>query len=326
MVANRMNGSVKTGPWLVVGSADALARLKPLLNARRKRQPVVTILCAEDETWVPTADQIPAETEGVLVVGPPSVSPRRGLPGLWLHDRTGRKIPVGWLPNIGDGLAVYAKAAARVLRRSGNDRALVVLGQWEDRFLRVSLRTQRWLEKHGEDAPGFLWTADRISRPDMLDGLALGPAVAMYFGHGRPRGWAGYHGVRLAHFERDWPEPTGALLAVCCENASRWRTGISFAERVVLQGVAGAMFAAVKKTKHEDNRRWGPALCEAYTEHHPETLADLVRLAEVPDKLKDAGPWRFIGDPLMPLAGATGVSQKATRVFAPAADEALPGW
>ena len=326
MVAAPKRSPRSRGLWLVVGSADALARLQPLLDARRKRQPVKTIVCAEQEARLPTIEELPADTEAVLVVGPPRVSPRRGLPGLWLEDRAGRKVPVGWLPDKGEGLSTYAQAAARVLARSPTERAMVVLGQWEDRFLRVSLRTQRWLEKHGGDAPGFLWTADRISRPDMLDGLSLGPAAAMYFGHGRPRGWAGYHGVRYEHFDRDWAEPTGALLAVCCENASRWRTSTSFAERMVLRGFAGAMFAAVTKTTHEDNRRWGPALCEAYTEHKPETLADLVRLADVPEKLKDAGPYRFIGDPLMPLSGAAGVGQKATQVFAPAANDPLPEW
>lgn len=318
--------SVDQGSWVVAGPADALARLEPLLAARRRRQRVTAIERAPGAVLPPSDREMPADAAGILVIGPRQCSPRRGLPGLWLRTRAGRRVPAGWLPNHGPALAGYARMAVRILNRSAAERALIVLGQWEDRFLRAGLRTQRWMERHGGKAPGFLWTADRISRADMLDGWSQGPALAVYFGHGRPRGWAGYHGVRLEHFARAWPEPTGALLALCCENASRWRTGCSFAERLVLQGVAGAMFAAVTKTRHEDNRRWGPALCAAYTEHRPATLAELVEKADVPEELRESGPYRFIGDPLMPLRGASGVARRSAQVFAPAADDALPGW
>src|SRR5690606_3519301 len=268
----------------------------------------------------------PEAVAGLLVVGPRRLSPRRGLTGLWLGDVRGGSIPVGWLPDVGEPLRDYAGAAARILTRDPAERALVVLGQWENRFLRVGLRAARWMERHGEMDTARLWTADRIARTDMVSGLACGPALAIYFGHGRPRGWAAYHGVRHGHFPQPWPEPMAALLALCCENASRWRTGLSFAERLVLGGVAGCALAAVTKTRHEDNRRWGPALCEAWTEHRPTTLAELVAAAEVPDELRSGGPYRFIGDPLLPLAGAPGATARTAAVFAPAPDAVLPGW
>ncbi len=275
----------------------------------------------------PAARVLPAGTAGVLVVGPRRVSPRRGLPGLWLRDAAGAEVPVGWLPEAGEMLVTYARAAARVLARGARaERPLAVLGQWEQRFLRVGLRTARWMEQHGAAGATRLWTADRIARTDLLAGLACGPALAIYFGHGRPRGWAGYHGVRREHFADPWPEPVGALVMLCCENASRWRTGMSFAERLVLGGVGGAALAAVTKTRHEDNRRWGPALCEAYTEQQPATLAELVARSEVPDRLRQGGPYRFIGDPLMPLAGAADSLRRTAEVFAPAPDAVLPGW
>lgn len=314
------------GSWVVAGPAEALVRLDPLIAARRNRQPVMVIERAAGTPLLPSEREIPEDAEGILAIGPRRCSPRRGLPGLWLHTHTGRRVPVGWLPDSGVALHDYAQTAVRILERADAERTLIVLGQWEDRFLRVGMRTQRWMERHDEEAPGFLWTADRISRTDMLGGWSQGPALAVYFGHGRPRGWAGYHGVRTDHFERPWPEPTGALLALCCENASRWRTGLSFAEGLVLKGVVGAVFAAVTKTRHEDNRRWGPALCEAYTEHRPATLAELVEKAEVPAALRESGPYRFIGDPLMPLRGATGVARRSAQVFAPAAEDPLPGW
>jgi len=315
-----------TGPWVIAGPATAIARLEPLLAARRA--------AGEVSVWVGDAGEfaatpgrfLPRGAAGVLLVGDKRRSPGRVLPGLFLHENDGRPVPAGWLPDVGAPLATYAATAARVLARPREDRSLVVLGQWEDRFLRVGLRTERWMEKHGHADAVFNWTADRISRTDMIAGLRHGPALALYFGHGRPRGWAGYHGVRTDHFERPWTEPVAALLALCCENASRHHTGLSFAERLVLTGVCGVMLAAVTKTRHEDNRRWGPELCEAFTEKSPATLAELVAGADVAPRFKTQTAYRFIGDPLMPLAGAEGATRAAAHVFAPAPDEALPPW
>ncbi len=314
------------GPWVIAGTEPAVARLEPLLAARRARGEVAVWTGDVGAFVAAPGRHLPKGAAGVLVVGDRRRSPGRLLPGLFLHENDGRPVPAGWLPDVGAPLATYAEAAARILARPAEDRSLVVLGQWEDRFLRVGLRAERWMEKHGHADGVFNWTADRISRTDMLAGLRHGPAVAVYFGHGRPRGWAGYHGVRTADFGRPWPEPVGALLALCCENASRHRTGLSFAERLVLTGVCGAMLAAVTKTRHEDNRRWGPELCEAFTEKRPATLADLVAGAEVSARLKTRTAYRFIGDPLMPLAGAIGATERAATVFAPAPDEALPPW
>jgi hypothetical protein len=314
---------------VVAGPADALAALEPLLLVRRAWQRVVVLPDAVERVLANPARLVPRGAEALLVVGPRQRSPRRVLPGLFVHDAEGTRVPVGWLPDVGpERLRIYAEAAARVVRRarSGATGPLMVLGQWEDRFLRVGLRTSRWVTQHEPELPVFHWTAERISRSDMLAGLTCGPGLAMYFGHGRPRGWAGYHGVRLEHFPDRWPEPMGALLALCCENASRLHTGLSFAEQLVLRGVAGGMLAATAKTRHEDNRRWGPALCEALTERGATTLAELVLRADVPPKIRDGGPYRFIGDPAIPLVGAAGAAAKAARVFAPAADDPLPAW
>lgn len=316
----------RSGPWVIAGSESAIVRMEPLLAARRARGEVKVWVGDVGAFAASPGRYLPRGASGVLLVGDKRRSPGRLLPGLFLHENEGRPVPAGWLPDVGAPLSTYALAAARVLERSCGERSLIVLGQWEDRFLRVGLRAERWMDRHGEAEAVFNWTADRISRTDMVAGLRHGPAVAVYFGHGRPRGWAGYHGVRAEHFARPWIEPVAALLALCCENASRHRTGLSFAERLVLSGVCASMLAAVTKTRHEDNRRWGPELCEAYTEKRPATLADLVLGAEVSPRLKTNTVYRFIGDPLMPLVGAAGSIRAAAHVFAPAPDEVLPPW
>ena len=315
-------------PWVLVAPTSALAPLAPLLAARARRQPLHVIENGVEAVLANAAPCLPPDTEAVLVIGPRRGTPRRGLAGLFWRDRDGQRVPVGWLPEAGAALANYAAAAAKVLLRPSTPGPLVILGQWEDRFLRVALRTSRWFERHESALPVFHWTADRVSRTDMLRGLGVGPGVALYFGHGRPRGWAGYHGTRASHFETPWDEAIGALLALCCENASRWRTGVSFAEDLALRGVVAGALAAVTKTRHEDNRLLGPALCETLTQpgETVSTLAELVAKTEVPAGFWERSPYRFIGDPAAPLAGAAHAPAKAAAIFAPAPDAVLPAW
>jgi hypothetical protein len=312
--------------WVIAAPASVLASLQPLLDARARRQPVLVLKDRVDEVLANPAAFLPANAEALLIVGPSRRGPRRTLPGLWVSDREGNNVPVGWLPACVPRLHNYATAAARTLGRVGRTGPLVVLGQWEDRFLRVALRTSRWLGKYSSAPPVFQWTADRISRPDMIEGLTCGPGVAMYYGHGRASGWAGYHGVRADHFSPVWTEPIGGLLALSCENASRRYGRLSFAEELVLRGVCAGALAGAGKTSHRDNRELGPALCEALIAGTAETLADLIFAAKLPENFWHRTPYRFIGDPAAPLYGAENSIQKAGRVFAPAPDDVLPPW
>jgi hypothetical protein len=313
-------------PWVITAPAAALAALQPLLAARAARQPVVVWSDRVAEVLQAPSDFLPPDTEALLVVGSRRHGPRRTLPGLWVRDAAGAAVPIGWIPASLDRLPRFAAGAARVLARGAGIGPLVVLGQWEDRFLRVALRTARWLKQHQPGPRVFQWTADRISRSDLIDALACGPGAAIYYGHGRSNGWAGYHGVRVEHFPPEWGEPLGALLAVCCENASRRGSRLSFAEELVLRGVCAGALAGATKTRHEHNRRLGPALCEALTSGHTHTLASLVAAADVPAGFWDGTPYRFIGDPAAPLVGAAEADARAAEVFAPAPGDPLPPW
>lgn len=312
------------GTWVVAGSAAALAGLAPLIAARRAIQPVYEWAGDVAPLLADPGRHLPPGAAAVLVAGPRGRSPRQTLPGLFLHDADGCRVPVGLLPDVGAELVRYACAAATVLARPATNGPLIVLGQWEDRFLRVGLRTARWFDRHGAGVAAFQWTAERITRMDMIAGLGCGPGVALYFGHGRPRGWAGYHGVRNEHFPDPWPEPIGALVSLCCGIASRWRTSLSFAETLALRGIFAGGLAAVTKTRHDHNRRLGPALCEVLTGRCVRTLSEWI--LALPESDWARTPYRFIGDPAAPLAGATGAVERAAAVFAPAADDELPPW
>lgn len=313
-------------PWVIAASSSALKELEPLLASRAARQPLCVLPDGVEQLLASPSSVLPHNAEAVLVVGPYNLSPQQALPGLYLHDGQGRQVPVGWLPDAGQRLSVYAQASTRALKRQTASGPLIILGQWEDRFLRVARRTSNWFTRHAPSQSVFHWTADRICARDMISGLALGPGMAIYYGHGRSNGWAAYHGVRASDFGEPWPEPIGAMLALCCENASRQQNAPSFAEELALRGVFAGGLAATTKTKHMDNRQLGRALCKSLGFNAVRTLAELIDQTDMPAGFWHKSPYRFIGDPTAPIAGAEKANEQAAMVFAPAPDDELPPW
>src|SRR5688500_6375664 len=98
--------------WMVAGAPAAIQALMPLIEARRKVQRV-HVMDGTEALLADPAACLPRGAEGVLVVGRRTRSPRGGLPGLFLADASGRRVPMGWLPDVGADLATYARAAAR---------------------------------------------------------------------------------------------------------------------------------------------------------------------------------------------------------------------
>jgi hypothetical protein len=257
-----------------------------------------------------------AGAEGLLLVGDRRRAPRTVLPGPFLVDPSGRSVPAGWLPDLGAGLDVFAKAAARVQRRSGPPGPLAVLGQWEPRYLKLAGRLEANLSDGGEPPFSVLrWTSERITRSDVVEGLRLGLGIGIYFGHGRPLGWAGYHGLRARHLVDAGGEPLGALFSVTCLTANRHRVGLSFSEAAVAGGAAAAAVGAVDLVAHLDNMRWMLGLADALRSGESRLGAAL--LAAAPRAMQQT-PYRIIGDPLALLAGTAEGARRAERVFAPA--------
>jgi hypothetical protein len=145
--------------------------------------------------------------------------------------------------------------------------------------------------------------------------------VGVYFGHGRPSGWAAYHGLRAHHF--GGAEPMGALLSMTCYTASRWGVGASFAEQVVLRGAAAAAVGAVGPVEHLENTSWMVGLATALRDGCHELGPALVAAAPV-DPARFAR-YRIVGDPLASLAGSLECWVGAQRVFAPTPTYALAG-
>jgi len=303
--------------WLLSAPPEALPVLRPLIEAQRERRPVRVITPADD--WQDQLDDV----AGVLLVGNRRQTPRTALPGPFANASDGRRVPAGWLPFTNPAeLGCYAAAAAEVHHRSGSGGPIALLGQWDDHVTRMIRRSIQILngDNGAPPVPLFWWTADRIIRRDLLTAMRIGLGVAMYCGHGRPYGWAGYHGLHTRHLVHAKGRPSGAILSLTCHTANRHRVGLSFAETITLSGIAAAAFSAVRPTQTVDNWYWGINICEALSKNPACTLGDLI-LNACPPRPEQWDSYRIIGDPLAPLLSAPGAAEACSRVWAPGPDD-----
>jgi hypothetical protein len=303
--------------WLLVAPTRALPALRPLLDAHAAVRPVM--VRTPDEPWGAALN----EAAGVLVIGDRRRSPRTAQPGLFMEDTGGRRVPAGWLPAVSNGgLERFAAAAATVQRRRGRPGPIVLLGQWDDQVVRTVERSLTLLETGTLAGPKcFWWTADRIVRRDLLTALRVGPGLALYFGHGRPYGWSGYHGLHTRHLAHARGEPLGAVLSVTCSTASRRKGALSFSESIPLGGVAAAALGATAPTRTTDNWRLGLRLCAVLAEGAATSIGELlIRAGSVQGRWTIGPDYRLLGDPLAPLAGAVGAAEACAGIWAPAPD------
>jgi hypothetical protein len=279
---------------LVVTTARAREALAPLLSLW------------DAEVVVRDAFSVPEMVSGhsaVLCAGPRARSPRTVLPGPAVTTADGRVVPVAWLPDTGFAdvrrFAETARAVHERASRGTSMRTAAVLAQRHARYESLAHRIVRLL---GEEQQRVCrWTAHDVHRDDMVGGLSRGPALAVYVGHGRPIGWAGYAGVRAHHLgpaaHPRW-RPSAAVLSLACNTASRRRTGLSFSEALPLGGVTAAALGAVGPTLFTANARWAVRITRALP--GVRTIGELVAAVAPADP--GAGAYRLIGDPTVPLA------------------------
>ncbi|MCB1856912.1 MAG: hypothetical protein KDI63_01485 [Gammaproteobacteria bacterium] len=299
----------------VAAAAKALEALSPLLETYRRR---FNLRLVETPGEVPDPvrqRQLAGGADAMLLVGSRRRSPRTVLPGPFLEDSRGRRVPTGWLPEVGEvPLKRFAEAAARLHERSTNpgQRVVAVLSQWNPKYLHLANRIEELLAADPTATAVMGWSGDQLTRDDLMRGLDCGLAAAIYVGHGRPVGWVGYHGTRAHHFQGNAGHPLGVMFSLCCATASRKRTGLSFSEALPLMGRAAASFGAVEATLHADNTRWALGLCQAVRQGG-QTLAETLLLA-LPTSASAIRGYRILGDPLAPLAAAPGALQQAVTI------------
>lgn len=304
------------GAWVLVAPPPVVRDLRPLVALHATARPVAVHECSSLPTGRELTRLVPSGASGVLLAGDRRHSPRSAVPGLFLPDADGGPVPVGWLPVGRHGVEEFLAAAVGVQRRRGQA-PLAVLGQRSARYQRLAER----LVHHLGDTPSVRWGAERVTREDLCEGLAAGLGTAVYLGHGRPSGWAGYRGLRATHLEGVAARPVGCLLSVTCWTASRWRVGTSFSEQVVLQGSAAAAVGAVRPVEHLASTRVVVALAAALRAQ-PGDVAALLRaaLTERGVPRPEAADLRLVGDPLARLAAEPAAARRAGAVFAPAPD------
>lgn len=253
--------------------------------------------------------------DAVLLVGSARRAPATVLRAPFAADRSGRRVPLAWLPASSPAaLRRFAAAAARAHVRAGRRRAVALLGQWHPQYLRVVDRMSALVQDRMDT---FRWSGECIARDEVVQALGSGLGLGMYVGHGRPSGWVGYRGLRSHHFASDVDgdaptEPMGALFSLCCRTASRRGIGLSYAESLPLRGVAAAAFGATGDTLHTDNTRWAIGLCDAMNAGARD-VGELVTAA-APASASAVAAYRLIGDPLAPLASTPAAIARARRV------------
>jgi hypothetical protein len=306
--------------WILVASAAARRSLAPLIEAHAAKRPVR--IFAEGEDWRDALD----DAAGVLIVSERRRAPRNALPGLFLTSASGRRVPAGSLPQGNSAtLAQYAMAAAGVHRRRPGPIPIALLAQWDDEALRTTARAAALLQD-SENVRLFQWTADRIVRRDLLTAFRCGPGLALYFGHGRPYGWCGYHGLHIRHLRHARGEALAAVVSLTCNTAARtWGGRYSFAERLALSGIAAAAVGAIEPTRTPSNWRWGVGLCRelACNPHRPIGELLLRSGASLSHDWVGGDSYRIIGDPLTPLVGASSALSACRQVYAPAPEEII---
>jgi hypothetical protein len=293
--------------WCVTGGASALAAVAPLIEARTAIGAVGVIGAGAP---------LPDDAGAVLRLGgPPPQSP-------FITRGDGGRAVVGWLPEAeSPSLERFARAAARVVQRltwASIPRPLALLAQWDDRALALADALEPLL-----GASALRWTAERVARRDLVEGLGCGVAAAVYVGHALRWGWVGYGGVTAGELAAAVLEPLGCVLSIACDTALADDAVPSFAAALPLAGACAATLGASGKTLHESNRALAHAVCAALPA--APSLADV--LLAVPESALAGYVVR--GDPAAPIASSLGARERAGALYAPAPDAPLslaPGW
>ena len=202
----------------------------------------------------------------------------------------------------------------------------VVAAMAKDVFLRAS---DDWAMRLVAVHHAIDLRADRARRDDLLEGLAAGPGVVLYAGHGSPRGWAGYQALRIEHVMNSRLSeggregaPAGVVVAFACKTLARHRGRWPFGSSLVEAGAARAYLAPATTVFTTDAERLAEIVVELLVELRvkldplanrdgdgstgPLRVCDLMCLIEH-RTMQDAAArrawatFRLIGDPLTPL-------------------------
>lgn len=315
----QLNGSSKE-VLLVTGPPDFLEVLEPWIRTKSDSFEVrIEQVRRDRENLLGDGDPRLDGVDVFAQIVPLNIAPSKCLPGMGLKDRKGKFVFGSLLPLSRTAASRFAQTAGKVetrLIKKCSIGPVLLLGEWEERAAKMSERSRRCLEN--AKVPCFRWTAERLTREALSWGLECGAGMALYYGHGRSAGWAGYHGFRSRHLPIAPEAPLGAVLSVTCSTACRSSGGFSFAESFVSRGAAAVSLGAVRKTRHLDNAYLASSLCESMAAGEFRLHRALAR-AHLPEDILYSS-YRLFGDPTANVCGDKFSVERANLVYAPSAE------
>ena len=251
-------------------------------------------------------------TDALLILYHHTIPPSKVCEGP-VKQWQGKNIPQAILPvkDI-ESVKLFVKNLKTIHHKKNSCRHVAILGQWDDKYLRLANQIEVTLKKTG--VASNKWTSDIILREDMVEGLGKGLGMAIYVGHGVSTGWEAFRGTGKKHFDKELYKPIHALLQLCCSTAGRRYTNCSFSEHLFLQGKVLSTLCAVSKTLHTDNIRWAVNISFAISKNI-QSVGELI-LSSLPGQ-QVLKKYRLIGDPFAPLQTSPAFIKEAnkTRVF-----------
>lgn len=303
--------------WAALGPAALLDALAPLLRVRCEHGPAA-LVAGNPRAFTEVARELAPHC--LLVIEDPTASAIRPTDaGPFLATGHGPPTLVGRLRLGRPQLEAYAHLAVSIEQRHHRERhAVVLLGAWEQRYLdlldrleAVLVRARRWRT--------FRWSAERVRRPALLDGLGAGAGVVLYTGHGNAEGWRAYGGIGAGDLAyADAGHATALLFSLACRTG---RGPDGFADRVVAGGAVGAVFAPPGDPLHHENARLAHGLAHALADGRTR-LRDILTFAWEGHGCGLDG-YAVFGDPATCASGSPVACNRAAAVFAPAADADL---
>jgi hypothetical protein len=239
--------------------------------------------------------------DALLVVASRGRSPHRALPGPVVAG-----LPVGI---VFADRPEHLRPWLRALHRPEDaNPSWAVMAMWQHSFLSLGRRFLGWLgDAHGEVES---WFADELARDELCERLATGPALAVYLGHGRARGFCAYLGVRWHHVAAvPQRAPCGAVVSFACDTLKQVGGAVPFGCRWVGEGRAAAYVGAVAPVPLGDHaliaHEFGRTVADGRTATVGEVLAEVeARLRSrrsKPGVLRTFDAFRLIGHPLQSL-------------------------
>lgn len=242
-------------------------------------------------------------SHGVLLVAPRSGSPEAAVPGPVVEGRA-----VGLL--FADRDRELLPWLACLPRKRPKVPEWVMLAMWKAYYMRIARRFKGRLRERNPEGTAS-WLADTVTREDLCRRLGAGPDLAIYFGHGRARGFSGYRGLRWHHVaEAPSERACGTVIGFACDTLDRVRGVFPFGCAWVQGGRASAYVGSVGAVGVIPNTALAFLTLEHLARHSVCTLDGLLRAVDeeiaARPKLHSAGrafeTYRVIGNPLQRFA------------------------